>query len=753
MSRSAESVRPSLPVLAALAGFAAAAVMALLASGFAGDDEIGHFLVARRALSDPELFLSVTGRPLVTLVLAIPSLFGLVGARLAAALAVAVTAYAVVRSARPFPGPGSLWAGFFLVVQPFYLAHAGTAMTEPWAALLVALLILGHVENRTPLITAAGALLPLARLELVILWPLVALVLIRRKEALHLLWLAVPISAWALLGALASGDPLWLLHQAEWGAYEERTWWHYLGGYVWVVGLGLFVPVLTGLAAALRPAGDTPVRVVRSAALVFLSALLVYTFFAWWRPVTFGNLRYLAIVAPAVALLAMEGVRLAGRADRRAWVGTGAAALGALLLWNRPWFRDHTMLERTDFVPLIAALSWIPVLALARLRPWPAPVFVMLLALGGLARNHTGTLHLEPAPEQAAVRRLADAPFLPRDGRPVATNHVLLQYMLGAGRDSRARFPSITGETAARAPLGTVYVWDSHYAPHTHPDSLLGDPAWKFLGGVVSTDSAWVGGVFVRTEPEAVERTTEQDRWLFAARMTLAGLPRVREMALADPGSVTAQRVLAARLFLAGRSTEGSAAFARADAMAPGNPENDALRAELMLRSGRVSEAEAAIGRALAGRPRDGNILALASQIAATAGRSAEARAWLLEAARRLPNNWEIQYGAGAALMASNELGKAEKHMERVVRLNPKHVNAGIALADIAYRNRRMNRVEERLEALIRRRPDCVEAHLSLGEVLLEMGRKDDALKAWRRGLADTGGDSTLARRLAEVGR
>ena len=218
------------PVLAALAIVVA---LAVLARGTAGDEEVGHFLIARWAPVHPELFLSLVGRPLVTLALALPSQFGLIGARIVAGLATVATAWCVIRLATGAGWRPAWLAAAFLLVQPFVLAHAATAMTEPFTALIVALGLMGVIERRPRLLLVAAAVAPLARLELVLFWPLVGAVagwwgVPFRRIAMAGLLLLVPIALWNTLGALRSGDWLWLIHQSEWGAYPERDALHYL---------------------------------------------------------------------------------------------------------------------------------------------------------------------------------------------------------------------------------------------------------------------------------------------------------------------------------------------------------------------------------------------------------------------------------------------------------------------------------------------------------------------------------------------
>jgi hypothetical protein len=207
-------------------------------------------------------------------------------------LASTCCAYAVARTARA-SGLGPPWlAVLFLFVQPFFLAHAGTAMTEPWAAALFAWMLLAVVEERHRLLIALAAILPLARMEAMVFWPLVVAYEWQYPSRSWLGLLPLPVCGLAMLGALTSHDPLWLLHQSRLTAYPEREALHYVKSWVWTLGLGLFAPALLGLIGAVHGAGRSrsemaPVtrRALVASALATIVLLIVYSALAAWRPV------------------------------------------------------------------------------------------------------------------------------------------------------------------------------------------------------------------------------------------------------------------------------------------------------------------------------------------------------------------------------------------------------------------------------------------------------------------------------------
>jgi hypothetical protein len=229
-----------------LVGCAVGVFVALASRGLAGDEEALHYLLARYAPHHPENWIGVAGRPLVTLGLTMPAQAGLLGARLDAAAATGFAAWAVARAARHTGEPGPVWAVLLFLLQPFLLAHCGTAMTEPWAAALLAWGLVAVAERRPRLLAAIAAALPLVRIELLVLWPFAAVLLWRQRARTAMAWLPAPLFAWNAFGAMASGDPLWLPHHLGGPDYSLREPLHYVKSLAWVLGPGILVPVLVG---------------------------------------------------------------------------------------------------------------------------------------------------------------------------------------------------------------------------------------------------------------------------------------------------------------------------------------------------------------------------------------------------------------------------------------------------------------------------------------------------------------------------
>jgi hypothetical protein len=563
-------------------GFAAGVLLALSSRGLAGDEEALHYLLARHALHHPENWIGLAGRPLVTLILTLPAQAGLLGARLAAAAATGFAAAAVARAARHTGAPAPVWAVLLFLLQPFLLAHCGTAMTEPWAAALLAWGLVAIAERRPRLLAAIAAALPLVRTELVVFWPLAAVLIWRQRRRTALMWLPVPLLLWNALGAMASGDPLWLPHHLAGPAYSLREPLHYVRSLAWVLGPGILVPVVVGVADRIAREGarrkaeiqerGAGRRAELGALAMLLTLLALYTALASGGPGTGGNLRYLAMASPAAALLASVGLRaLISTRHRAAGIGLALALAGTLTLWRHPYHREQLALTRTDLFAFAAAVAWTIAYALPRRLRVALPALAVALAALGLVRDHRTFVLRSPTAEERAI---SDAAQWLRarsgtDAEAIFAAHPLLAMNLGRDPYDRVDFPPFRAMDAA--PRGALVFWDSHYAvvqaPHPsdqaagskfRPTSApLPDSTWSFLAGFAASDTTWAGAFFTRGD--SADAPTEAG-WLTLYRSASTGVAYARAAVAADPLDPARWRELAQRLAMAGRIEEARAA-------------------------------------------------------------------------------------------------------------------------------------------------------------------------------------------------
>lgn len=477
-------------VLVALAFLAVYAVEGRLARGIYNDDDIGHYLLARDAVKDPALFLSVWGRPLFTLVYALPAQIGFAAVRLVSAL---ITALAVVATgvAGARLGRQPALAAGLLGTMPFVLLLSYSSLTEPLCALVVASALAFWFSGRPGRAFLLAALVPLARLELILLVGIWGGIWLVRKRDRRILGL-VPfsgIAGWALAGAMVHGDLLWLPEQIFTGGenlYGQTDFWHYPRGLIYVIGPVAFLFVLVDLVE--RAAR----RRIDLLAIAPVAVLALYLVFSWKLSLghAAGFLRHLVAVAPVYALAAARGLTTAlteRAAWRRAMLTLGAGLLIVTLFLSRALVMHHKAVGPFEVARIAVALAALVVVGVAgrggndqalRRGGRRAPkvsstgrerrVAAASVALVAVAFGYAlgAEPPLSPSPEQEAVLALhdwfEDSQWV---SAPLIAGHPwFLRELAARGRLPYGGLPPVKRTPIEEAQPGTVIIWDSHYS-------------------------------------------------------------------------------------------------------------------------------------------------------------------------------------------------------------------------------------------------------------------------------------------------
>ena len=392
-------------------------------------DEVLHHLYAREVPSVPMNLLHVWGRPLVTAALVPLSSFGFDVARWLSVVAFAVAAVFTLRAARAAGIRHPAVAPAALVTQPVVVSLLGGVWTELPFAALIAVWAAARLERRHALAGWICGLLPLVRPEGFLVGAVDLAFGVagawrtedgvrRRLRSVHGIFGGT--AAWAVVAALASGDPLWLVHHwpHDWApasSWGRGDWW-------WMVAVvrkllpWTLIPVfVVGLWANRRGR-------MSFAAATFLFVLGVHG--VLWATGSFGSAgyaRYFVGLSPLIALLLASG-----------W--------DALLA--TPTSVRRVRLPVVAFVLLAAATAWLDGHAWER-RPPPADARV-LARLGAALAAH------DPAAEVHAAH-----PFL----------------YLGHPRTPSVRFEDMgdfSPQAVAALPIGArIVTEDRLYDPST----------------------------------------------------------------------------------------------------------------------------------------------------------------------------------------------------------------------------------------------------------------------------------------------
>lgn len=275
-----------------------------------------HFLFARDAWWNHRLFVDVWGRPLFTLIYALPALAGYLPAKLLTVVVCVAAAWQCWRWAEDEGLARAELAIPFFALQPSLMLLASDTMTEPLFALVLVAALRLRRRGRLREAMALASLLPLARPEgffVCVLWGVWTLADVRGGSAMWarargLPLLAAGVAAWWLAALLITHDPLFIVHNwppnwAPTGAtYGVAPWSAY-----WTLRYEIVARYLAPIFAAGFVVLVARRRLGAATSLVLMlfalhSALRHFGLFG-----SAGYPRYFVCVAPAIALITLEG--------------------------------------------------------------------------------------------------------------------------------------------------------------------------------------------------------------------------------------------------------------------------------------------------------------------------------------------------------------------------------------------------------------------------------------------------------------
>ena len=435
MSRKSNDLRNAAIALALMALLGIALIF--LFPGCPEQDTEYHFLEARTAWSNPWLFVDVWGRPLYTAFYALPALLGFTAARFfAVAIGVAV-AWQTWRLACNLRLERAWLVIPLLLGQPVFFELFPDLLTEPLFALVFVVALRWHLRGWTRRGMLTASLLPLARPEGVFLCLLWGVWVVAKsinptaspqgpiypklvRTVFSTVMLATGVFLWWIAATCITRDPLFILHNwpSTWhqGVYGHGTLFSYSQRASEFTGMLLVAPFVLGLWCKIRAWTWIPVTTS------FLLLFLLHTLFrAYGLFGEAGYPRYMVSVAPAIAVLMLEGWNtIASQIEK--WPRFACVALGSTVL----------------SVALAANFCYLDSFTSAR-----DPIAV---------REMFDWFHEHPQPYKRLVWSNA---------RMCIVFGLTLQESPSLRSDSRAT----TLASLRDAPSGTLVFWDDHFGP------------------------------------------------------------------------------------------------------------------------------------------------------------------------------------------------------------------------------------------------------------------------------------------------
>lgn len=274
------------------------------------DDCPTRYYNTLNAFNEPIHFVSLWNRPLFTLIFAIPVQFGKFMIPILMVLISALGAFYLYKALKK---QGIKYASLIiplLLFQTYFFGISRNAETEPLA---VAIFCFGYyfmVQKKWFWFALMAGLLPLARLELCVLFPFWAYVLFKEKQLKWVLVMILPLFLWNLAGAIITGNLTYLIDQTigadnEKNRYGHTSFGHYFQRYIYAVGPVFFFFFILGIIRT------TFTKIAYKGFVLFQFALgfFVYVLFSW--KLNMGNaagfMRNLTPLSTLGAIIALYG--------------------------------------------------------------------------------------------------------------------------------------------------------------------------------------------------------------------------------------------------------------------------------------------------------------------------------------------------------------------------------------------------------------------------------------------------------------
>jgi hypothetical protein len=280
-------------------------------------DTFQHYLISRYAFNHPHLFLDHWGKPVFTLVYAIPSQLGYTAAKIFTVLLGLTAAWITYRIARNlhFVKPGI--SMILVLFAPMFFVHLNSCMTEILFAFWISLSIWFWLNGKW----MAGAIwlsfLPFVRTEGFILIPVMAIWPLINRKWLVLVLLSTGTVMYSLIGGMfCHHDFLWIFNKNPYALnnvlYGSGEWLHFIKANKVIWGIPFSLALAFGLAYLIYKA-TTEFKKERAFLLLVVLPFIVFLGFhsAAWAMGKFasnGELRVLVSVMPLAALIAHYGL-------------------------------------------------------------------------------------------------------------------------------------------------------------------------------------------------------------------------------------------------------------------------------------------------------------------------------------------------------------------------------------------------------------------------------------------------------------
>lgn len=280
-------------------------------------DSILHYLYAKYAITNPELFLHHWAKPLFVLLSFPFAIFGLVGIKLFNVIVTLFTLFYTYKTALEVNYKNAIIASVILLCTPLYFILTFSGLTEPLFALFTIYSTYLFVRKKYLLGSIVLSFLPFIRSEGLLIIGVFGVFLLLKKQWKLIPYLVVGHLVYSIVGYFYYQDILWVFTKIPYAklssTYNSGEIFHFVHQLFHVIGAPIYILLSLGIISIIYQVikkklfNETSVLILGS----FITYFTAHSLF-WYLGIfnSMGLKRVLIAVAPLIALISLQGFNL-----------------------------------------------------------------------------------------------------------------------------------------------------------------------------------------------------------------------------------------------------------------------------------------------------------------------------------------------------------------------------------------------------------------------------------------------------------
>jgi len=284
-------------------------------TGDAGDS-IYHFLYAKYAFSQPELFFDHWAKPIYVLIFSPFSQFDFIGVKILNLIIVNLTFYFTYKLSRKWFSGNAYPPILLMIFCPLYYVLTFSGLTEPLFALLLISALLSYENKHIKTSLIIISLLPFVRSEGLLFILFFAIWLLIEKQWKSIYLLLVGTVFYSIAGFFVYQDLLWVFTKIPYATvdsiYGSGPFFHFFEQLLYVVGIPFYILIWLGLIRLSYQLITKKITLKIYYFLVLGAGMFIVAHSLFWFLGIFNSMglnRVLICIIPLLAIIASEGLK------------------------------------------------------------------------------------------------------------------------------------------------------------------------------------------------------------------------------------------------------------------------------------------------------------------------------------------------------------------------------------------------------------------------------------------------------------